>query len=101
MVNREVGDGQTLCEALERDGRKTLIWTREMIILFERSVANAVALSIPDFSKKFVLVTDASDQGVWAMLADREQAGAQLKPIASYHHALTEAERRYGTTEKN
>ena len=54
-----------------------------------------------DFSKKFVLVTDANNQGVGAILANREQARAQLKPIAFYHHALTQAERRYGTTEKN
>ena len=59
-----------------------------------------MALNIPDFSKKFVLVMDVSDQGVGVMLANREQAGAQLKPIAFYHHALTQAERRYWTTEK-
>ena len=60
--------------------------------------ANAVALHIPDFTKTFVLVTDASDQGVGAMLANKD-AGV-LKPIAFFHHTLTSAESRYTTTEK-
>ena len=32
-------------------------------------VANAIALNTPDFNKQFVLVTNASDQEVGAMLA--------------------------------
>ncbi len=60
-----------------------------------------MALNIPDFSKNFVLVTDASNRGVGVMLANWEQAGGHLKAIAFYHHALTQAERRYGTPEKD
>ena len=48
----------------------------------KKRTANAVALHIPDFTKKFMLVTDASDQGVRAMLANED--GGMLKPIAFF-----------------
>ena len=41
-----------------------------MVTAFEalkQQVANAVALTLPNFNKKFVLVTDASDTGVGAV----------------------------------
>ena len=91
--------------ALEKNGRQKLIWTEEMdkafTILKDRA-ANSKALNIPDFSKKFVLVTDASNEASGAMLANREgdQIIGHLKPIAFFHHTLTFAERRYSTTDK-
>ena len=68
----------------------------------KQQVANAVALTLPNFNKKFVLVTDASDTGVGAMLANRDNScgGAKLAPIAFFHHALSPEQSRYSTTEK-
>ena len=56
----------------------------------KKRAANSIALNIPDFCKKFVLVTDASNEAVGAMLANREDdhLGGQLKPIAFFHHTL-------------
>ena len=68
----------------------------------KQQVANAVALTLPNFNRKFVLVTYASDTGVVAMLANRDNScgGAKLAPIAFFHHALSPEQSRYSTTEK-
>jgi len=55
-------------------------------------------LQIPDFSKEFVLVTDASDLAVSAILHQR--VGEGLDPISYYSRLLTVAERKYSTYEK-
>ena len=68
-------DSKPLCDALERDGRQRLVWTEAMCHAFEelkKRTANAVALHIPDFTKKFVLVTDATEKGFGAMLANED-----------------------------
>ena len=90
-----------LYEALDKDGKKTLKWTEEMTSSFnqlKQQVSDAVALYLPDFRKPFVLITDASDTGTGAMLANRD--GQDLKPLGFFHHALSEHERKYSTTEK-
>ena len=74
----------------------------EAFIELKKRAANSIALNIPDFCKKVDLVTDASNEAVGAMLANREddQFSGQLKPISFFHQTLTSAEKRYGTTEK-
>ena len=49
-------------------------------------------------SEPFTLVTDGtgSDKGVGSLLAQSE--GEILIPVEFYHHALTEAQKRYNTT---
>ena len=64
----------------------------------KQQVSDAVSLYLPDFKKPFVLVTDASDSGTGAMLANRD--GQDLKPLGFFHHALSEHEKKYSTTEK-
>ena len=90
-----------LYDALEKDGKKKLVWTETMTSSFNKlkqQVSDAVALYLPDFKKPFVLVTDASDSGTGAMLANRD--GQDLKPLGFFHHALSEHEKKYSTTEK-
>ena len=53
---------------------------------------------MPDFSKEFVLATDASDVAVSAVLQQR--VNSALAPIAYYSRVLTPAEKRYSTYEK-
>ncbi len=55
--------------------------------------------------RKFTLVTDGSDKGVGAMLAqdpvDAEKGSKDhLVPVAFFHHTLTKAEEKYSTTDK-
>ena len=76
-----------------------------MVTAFEalkHQVVNVVALNLPNVNKKCVLVTDASDTGVGAMLANRSNSygEAKLDPIALFHHALSPGQSRYSTTEK-
>ena len=90
-----------LYDALDRDGRQKLHWTEEMTAAFNKlkqQVSDAVALYVPDFGKPFTLITDASDVGAGAMLANRD--GQHLKPVGFFHHALSQAEKNYSTTEK-
>ena len=94
-----------LYELLDKDGRKELKWTPETRAAFERlkeQVVNPPSLYLPDFSRPFVLVTDASGVGTGAMLAQRDQLQPQgpLKPIAFFHHTLSSAERNYSTTDR-
>lgn len=79
-----------------------LAWTVEMNRAFNKLkslVANATALKIPDQDKDFTLVTDCSDVGAGAVLAQEDER-EELVPVAFFHHTLSEAERKYGTTEK-
>ena len=85
-----------LYELLDKDGRKELKWTPE------RGQHLTPSLYLPDFSRPFLLVTDASGVGTGAMLAQRDQLQPQgpLKPIAFFHHTLSSAERNYSTTDR-
>lgn len=55
-------------------------------------------LQYPDFSKEFVVTTDASNDGVGAVLS-QGQIGKDL-PIAYASRSLNKAEKNYSTTEK-
>ena len=90
--------------ALEKDGKKKLVWNEPIKTAFEslkRQVSDAVALNLPNFENKFVLVTDASDTGVGCMLVNRSGGITdRLDPIAFFHHALSPEQSRYSTIEK-
>jgi hypothetical protein len=55
-------------------------------------------LQIPDFSKEFTLVCDASDVAISATL--HQKRGERLAPIAYSSRLLSPAERRYSVHEK-
>ena len=56
-------------------------------------------LRSPDFSRPFVLQTDASDRGVGAVLSQCDDEG-QDHPIAFFSRKLLPREERYSTVEK-
>jgi hypothetical protein len=77
------------------------VWNKEHQEVFEtlkRALCEVPVLQVHDFSHEFVLVTDASDIAVLAVL-QQKVAGA-LAPIAYYSRVLTAAERKYSTYEK-
>ena len=79
-----------------------LRWSEEASGAFEKlrsQVASAPILQLPDMKKPFVLVTDASDVGTGAMLAQHHD-GKQLAPVAFFHHTLSQAERNYPVTDR-
>ncbi|KAK3883777.1 hypothetical protein Pcinc_011902 [Petrolisthes cinctipes] len=91
-----------LYDALNKNPYQRLKWTEEMRHAFQTlklQVATGTSLNLPDYKKRFMLVTDASNVGTGAMLANRADNG-NLLPIAFFHHTLTPAEQRYSVTEK-
>ena len=81
---------------------QTLTWSEDEIKAFEQlknHVASAPVLHLTDMTKPFVLVTDASDVGAGAMLAQK-QAGGKLAPVAFSHHSLSRAEHNYTMTDR-
>ena len=54
----------------------------------------APILSFPDFSKPFLLETDASGKGLGAVLSQKQSNG-QYHPIAYASHIMNETEQRY------
>ena len=78
-----------------------LNWSEECDKAFEtlkKMVGEAVELRIPVDGVRFTLVTDASSAGTGAMLA--QKVDDTLIPVAFYHHALTQEETKYNTTER-
>ena len=90
-----------LYDLVGNNGKKKFVWSKKCEEAFQKLkslVAEAVTLRIPREDAEFTVVTDASDTGTGAMLAQRE--GETLVPVAFSHHALSPAERKYDTTEK-
>ena len=55
-------------------------------------------LAYPDFSKEFALETDASKQGLGAMLS-QFQEDSKLHPLFYASHSLSSSEKNYAITE--
>jgi hypothetical protein len=64
----------------------------------KQALCEAPVLQFSDFDKDFVLMTDASDLAISAVLHQR--MGDGLTPISYYSRLLTEAGRKYSTYEK-
>ena len=77
------------------------IWTPECQLAFDglkRLLTTSPVLAFPDFSKPFLLETDASGTGLGAVLAQTQEDGT-VRPIAYASRTLQKHERNYGVTE--
>ncbi|KAM7300927.1 putative polyprotein of retroviral origin [Ixodes scapularis] len=77
------------------------VWDKEAQTAFEQmkdALTSAPLLRFPDFSRDFIVMTDASGQGLGAVLA--QVLDGQEHPIAFASRQLNEAEKRYGATEQ-
>ena len=86
--------------ALTRNGIP-YIWTPDCQQAFEKLkelLTSAPLLKYPDFTKPFILETDASGDGLGAVLAQRQEDGL-VRPIAYASRSLQKHERNYGITE--
>lgn len=63
----------------------------------KETLVSAPLLTCQDFSKPFILRTDASNSGLGAVLSQEGTDGE--KPIAYASRGLTSAEKKYSTTE--
>lgn len=68
--------------------------------MLKKLVANATALKIPDPEREFTLITDCSEVGAGGVLAQQDENGNDLGPVAFFHHTLTAAEQKYVVTDK-
>jgi len=77
------------------------VWDKEHQRAFDslkRASCEAPVLKIPDIVRDFVLVTDASDPVISAVL--HQMVNGALAPISYCNRLLTAAERKYSTYEK-
>jgi hypothetical protein len=96
----EFADKSAVLHGLKRKG-VPFVWEREHQEAFDtlkNALCEAPTLQLPDFEKEFVLVTDASDLAVAAVLHQRVEES--LAPIAYYSRLLTGPERKYSTYKK-
>ena len=94
---------EPLTKALKgKNKRENIIWTDECEKAFnalkEKLTAKPV-LYAPDYSKDFILQTDASDKGIGVIMAQRGE-NKEEHPVLYLSRKFTEAEKRYSATEK-
>ena len=68
--------------------------SREAFDHLKAACLQAPILSFPDFSKPFLLETDASGKGLGAVLSQKQSDG-RYHPIAYASHIMNETEQRY------
>ena len=89
-----------LYQLIERS--KPFCWTVECDQAFQRlreQLTTPPALVFPDFSREFLLDTDASDQGIGAVLSQIQSDG-QERVVAYASRLLSKSERHYCVTRK-
>lgn len=102
---RFIPDFATIAEPLTSltSKKANFIWQKSQEQAFQQ-LKNALItkpiLRFPDFSKDFVLYTDASDVGIGAVLEQPQEDISKPSVIAYWSRVLNAAERNYTTTEK-
>ena len=89
-----------LNKLLQKD--HSFAWTNQCEESFnslKKAFSDVVTLSYPDFSKPFIVDTDASDVGIGAVLSQFNKFGVE-QPVAYYSRALSKPERKYAVTRK-
>lgn len=82
-------------------GKNKFIWTEKANDAFLKLKSMLVAppvLANPDFSRQFCIQTDASDTGIGAVLTQGELDDERV--ISYYSQKLSDAQKKYHTTEK-
>jgi phospholipid-translocating ATPase len=99
-----IRDNSTIAEPLtnltKKNAPKIVKWSDEAENAFQKlkeMLTTAALMRNPDFSRTFVLQTNASGVGVGAVLSQGEQ---EDQPIAYYRRKLLPRERIYSTVEK-
>ena len=94
--------GTWLVESTLPEKMKKFEWTNDCQEAFDnlrQKLVSAPILAFPDYTKSFILDTDASDTGMGAVLSQVESGGTE-RVIAYASCTLSQAERRYCVTRK-
>ena len=99
---RFIRDFASIAKPLHRLTEKTadFRWSQECQAAFERlrrCLVSAPILAFPDFSRPFIVDTDASGDGIGAVLSQEQPDGTE-RVVAYASRVLTKAERRYCVT---
>ena len=81
--------------------QNSFVWNEDCQVAFEKlkqSLMNAPILVYPDFSKPFILDTDASNDAIGAVLSQKNESGEHVIAYAS--RTLSKPERKYCVTRK-
>ena len=90
-----------LTDLLKKENQ--MVWTDVEQTAAQTLISHLVTspvLALPDFSKPFVLTTDASDQAVGVLLSQQADSSSKHHIIACYSHRFSERECRYPVREK-
>lgn len=102
FYRRMIPDFARLATSLHRIKRsKKLIWTKECDVAFEtlrQCMLNKPVVHLPDLSLPFFVKTDASDDGMGAIL--QQERDGQRVVIEYASKAFTDTQKRYATVEK-
>ena len=77
---------------------------REAFARAKRALTSAPVLKYPDFTREFIIHTDASEAGVGAFLNQRSRessSDSDLDIIAYYSHRFSKRQRQYSVTIKS
>ena len=103
---RFIGNYGTIAAPLSDLTKKNLpdkiCWTKECEQAFEALkvvLCQSPVLKNPDFTREFILQTDASNRGVGAVLSQLDEEGRD-RPIAYFSRKLLPREERYSTVEQ-
>ena len=91
-----------LYQLTEKPKRKDFTWRAEHETAFQalkNAIIEDITLAYPDFSKPFVVQTDAAQFGIGACLMQRQDDGS-LRPISFASRTLSKREIQYSTIEK-
>lgn len=72
---------------------------RAAFIYIKEKIADNLQRTAPDFDKEFILITDASDIGIGAILLQKDQNGKECM-IAAFSKNLDKAQKNYSVTDK-
>ncbi|GFY54055.1 retrovirus-related Pol polyprotein from transposon 17.6 [Trichonephila inaurata madagascariensis] len=89
-----------LLKGVNKTGK--IVWNdkcNESFKMLKEKLSRKPVLHAPDFSKSFILQTDASDQGYGVVLTQKDDNGKE-HPILFLSKKFTATERKYSTTEK-
>ena len=89
-------------DLLKKDQPDLICWSTELQHEFDdlkSALTNEPILAAPEFSRTFILATDASARAIGGVLSQPQPNGSVL-PIAYYSKKLNETQARYTATEK-
>ena len=92
----------TLTDLVKKSAPNKVLWSDECNSAFttlKKLLCSSPVLSSPDFSREFILQTDASDRAVGAVLSQVNKIGEE-HPVGYFSRKLLSREERYSTIEK-